>query len=664
MSETVQPVDLLALASVYSDPILVVGRDGRVAAASDAAAREIGCPPAELVSKPLQDLVAAPPDVCDYLRLCRRSRESVIGSIVFRMAPTRAFTVKGARLPRLPSTEGHEVVLRLTPRQEQVKAFLELSDRIDVLNREIIRRRAAEHEVRVNEEWLKTTLLSIGDAVIATDENGRVRFMNQVAERLTGWTSVEAASQPLAEVFEIRNEITGGPATSPVDGVWKTGATVGLANHTILIGRSGRQLPIADCGAPIRDPSGKMIGVVLVFRDVSAQKRIEEERRSLLRRAEQALADAERANRVKNEFLAVLSHELRTPLTAILGWTRLLQMKKVPAERLDMTLEVIERNARQQQQLIEDILDVSRIVSGKLELVLEEVLLTNVIQAARASAQAAADAKGVHLHAAVDLNSRSVPGDPARLQQVVWNLIMNAVKFTPTGGRVLISLTAVDEWMEIAVADTGEGIDAELLGHLFEPFRQEDSSSRRRHGGLGLGLAIVKHLVEMHKGTVHAESAGKGRGATFRVRLPITEKTAAADVQSRARSAGTSLQGVRILLVDDEVDTLNLASAILVDRGAEIVYATSVADAVTQFALRRPDVVISDIGMPGEDGFDLLRRLRTLWKEQRSVPVVALTAFAADEDRRRILKEGFATYLSKPIEPDDLVSAIATLMQK
>lgn len=661
------PIDSLALATIalsHPDAVLVVGSDGRLEAASDAALRALGCSLADISSRPLSDVLTDQPEsIASYLRLCRRSREPVLGSLTFRSAPERSFSVKGARLTGLSAAQDHRVVLRIASRDEQVKAFLGLNERVDALNREIIRRQAAERDLRVSEEWLKTTLLSIGDAVIATDEQGRLRFMNEVAERLSGWTVPEARGRLLREVFRIANETTGETIQDPVEEVRASGAIVGLASHTVLFSREGRRVPIADSAAPIRDPSGKMIGVVLVLRDVSEERRVEEERRLLLERAEQARREAERANKAKDEFLAILSHELRTPLSAILGWTRLLQAGKVAPEKAAKAIAVIDRNARAQIKLVDDILDVSRIMGGTLELNSQEVSLSNVVTIALDSAQPAADAKGVALHVEVDPASVAVTGDTARLQQVVSNLLSNGIKFTPTGGEVRVKLGRLGDSMEIAVTDSGEGIEPASLAHVFERFRQEDSSTRRRHGGLGLGLAIVKSLVEGHGGTVTAESAGKGCGASFRVQLPIITlgvSPIVADAR-RDRIPEVSLEGLHVLLVDDEAETHHLVQAILGERGARVVSAFSVAEAMSEVAIRRPEVIISDLGMPGQDGFDLIRRLRASWKEQGTIPTLALTAFASAETRSRVLWEGFNTYMTKPVEPSELVLVVASL---
>jgi PAS domain S-box-containing protein len=409
-------------------------------------------------------------------------------------------------------------------------------------------------------------------------------------------------------------------------------------------------------------------------RDITARKRAEEERNRLLVSEREARARAEEANRAKDEFLAMLSHELRTPLTAMLGWTRMLRTRELDETTSAHALETIERNVRAQAQLIEDLLDVSRIITGKLRLEVSPVELMPVIEAALDSVRPAADAKSIQIQTALNPLTGPVSGDPARLQQVVWNLVSNAVKFTHRGGRVEVRLGRVESHVEINVSDTGQGISPEFLPHVFDRFRQADSSTTRAHGGLGLGLAIVRHLVELHGGTIEVESEGDGQGSTFTVKLP-TMATSAKDVDAelRRRRAGAatasldtsaSLDDLHVLVVDDEQDARELIVTVLERRGASVWAVGSVADALTALRERRPDILVSDIGMPGEDGYELIRRVRELPESQGgSLPAVALTAYAGKENRRQALEAGFQIHLSKPVDPGELASAIASLVR-
>ena len=385
-------------------------------------------------------------------------------------------------------------------------------------------------------------------------------------------------------------------------------------------------------------------------------------------------SDAQAANRMKDEFLAVLSHELRTPLNAIVGYSRLLRGGMLPADKAAHGLETLERNAMWLTQIVEDVLDVSRIVSGKIRLDVQPVDLTLIVDNAVGTIRPAADAKGVKVHTILDPNVGPVSGDPGRLQQVVWNLVSNAVKFTPRDGRVQVRLERVDSHVEIVVSDTGIGIQPEFLPYVFERFRQADASTTRKTGGLGLGLAIVRHITEMHGGTVDASSEGTGKGATFRVLLPLMIVQPRAGAMSREHprterheplTLPGDLHGVRVLAVDDEPDALTLLRVVLETAGADVTTVASGRAALERIAEVKPHVVLLDLGMPEMDGFELITRIRQLNDPAiRHVPAAALTAFARSEDRTRALRSGFHMHLAKPIDPGELVASIATLARR
>jgi signal transduction histidine kinase/ActR/RegA family two-component response regulator len=399
-----------------------------------------------------------------------------------------------------------------------------------------------------------------------------------------------------------------------------------------------------------------------------------QERGRLLESERDARAEAERASRMKDEFVATLSHELRTPLTPIIGWLAVLQRLGVEDPRVREGLEVIERNARVQTQMIDDLLDMSRIVSGKINLDVQRVELAGVVESAIATVRPAAEARGIRLQPVLD-SSVVVWADPDRLQQVVWNLLSNAIKFTDKEGRVQVVLQRVNSHAEIVVSDSGIGIPSEFLPHVFDRFRQLDSSMARHHGGLGLGLSIVRQLVELHGGSVRAQSDGEGAGATFTVILPVLaahadrpDETAVLREHPRAnrrvRLDGDlpSLDRLRILVVDDISDARELLSLILEQAGAEVELAGSAAEALERLPQVRPDVLISDIGMPGADGYELIRRVRDLPAEAGArTPAIALTAFARTEDRTRALRAGYQLHIAKPVEPAELVTAVASL---
>jgi PAS domain S-box-containing protein len=868
----------------------------------------------------------------------------------------------------------------------------------EAMHRARTRAEATAQALRESREQLSITLRSIGDAVITTDAEGLVTFMNPVAQDLTGWQMPVAKGKRLEEVFRIVNEETRGEVESPVVKVIREDRIVGLANHTVLLAKDGREIPIDDSGAPIRDEEGGVVGVVLVFHDIterkrrdgelrtseeryrafvknsseaiwrfeleqpvsidlpedelidecykygylaecndvmaamygfaSAQeivgarlgdflvrsdpanveylrafirsgfrltdaesheldregqpkyflnnligiienrmlvrawgtqsditerKRAEQERAQLLEREQAARAAAERAadrterlqvitaalsealtpeqvaavvlnqglkalgaqagsvallnaqgtelevidsvgfpkelidnwmrfsinkrvpladaartgqlialesmaareesypnlvslhsltgnqalvaaplsvegrtigamgisfqeaqelseedrafilviarqcaqaitrarlyeaerrsraeaeaaNRTKDEFLATLSHELRTPLTAMLGWTRLLRTNNLDEMTAARALETVERNARAQAQLVEDLLDVSRIITGNLRLETHPVELVPVIEAVLDAVRPAAEAKSIQLQTALDPLVGPVSGDPARLQQVVWNLVSNAVKFTGRDGSIVVRLECPDSHVRISVTDTGEGINQEFLPFVFDRFRQADGSTTRSHGGLGLGLAIVRHLVELHGGTVRAESAGEGHGATFTVMLPLlsvllkstnAEPTSSSIGDGAGKEPTRLLKGLRVLVVDDEPDARDLLTVVLEQQGASVSAVGSAAEALDRLESLKPDVMVSDIGMPNDDGYTLIRKVRALPARQGgATPAVALTAYAGADARETTLAAGFQIHLAKPIDPTELLAAIARLVGK
>ncbi len=387
----------------------------------------------------------------------------------------------------------------------------------------------------------------------------------------------------------------------------------------------------------------------------------------LLKLERTARQAAEESNRLKDEFLATVSHELRTPLTAILGWARLLEDGALDDGVKNQAIETICRNAKSQAQIVDDILDVSRIITGNLYLDLHPLELGPVVKNAINVVRPTADAKGIRIEAQLDATPAMVSGDANRLQQVIWNLLSNAVKFTDSGGRVIVKLSQIGSSTRITVSDTGQGISSEFMPYVFDRFRQADSTSTRRHGGLGLGLAIARHLVEIHGGSIRAESAGEGRGATFTISLPMIESgvrapAALADVreQSMAITAPQLLSGVNVLLVDDDSDTLKLMTAALTRRQATVTAVSSAGEAIQAIQRRRPDVLVSDIAMPGEDGYGLIEKVRSLEAgDAENIPAVAITAYAKDEDRERALSSGFQIYLAKPVEVTELISVVA-----
>jgi len=417
---------------------------------------------------------------------------------------------------------------------------------------------------------------------------------------------------------------------------------------------------------PIRDPAGAVTKVVCFLHDITEQKRAEDERNQLLASERAARSEAERAAQIKDEFLSTLSHELRTPLNAIVGWVSVLKQDQTH-DTMVKAVDVIDRNSRRQSQMIDDLLDVSRIVSGKLRLDIQRVDLGAVIEEAIASAQPGADAKGIHLVRLLGTPA-IVHGDPVRLQQVVWNLVSNAIKFSTRGGTVQVTLGRSGSHAQMQVSDTGQGIAPELLPYIFQRFRQGDSSATRRHGGLGLGLAIVENLVEMHGGSVDAVSDGVGHGAQFTVRLPLALASARwleVEVHDSSAPMGELLRGVVAMVIDDEPDARDLVQRLLEDAGASVSAWNSAEEALQSIKDGfLPDVIVSDVGMPNQDGYDFISRVRQMSGPASAVPAAALTALARVQDRRRALLAGYQTHLAKPVDPAELVATVASLAHR
>lgn len=535
-------------------------------------------------------------------------------------------------------------------------------------------RRTAQQRLQQQTESLRVTLASIGDAVIATNNDGLITFINPVAEQITGWTTAEAAKKPIHEVFNIINEQSRARVTNPFETIKEKGTIVGLANHTVLITRDGREVPIEDSGAPIRNPQGKIIGVIIVFHDVTKRRREEMEREDLLAREQAARKAAENSDRLKDEFLATVSHELRTPLNAILGWAATLRMLNNDEEMMSRGLTTIERNAKAQAQIISDILDVSRIITGKLRLEFRPLEFAPILRAAVETLLPTAAVKSINVNVTVEDETILVAADPDRLQQIIWNLVANAIKFTGKDGEINIELKRIGSQLELTVSDSGVGISNDFLPHVFERFRQADSSTTRAHGGLGLGLAIVRHLAELHGGHVAAASDGPGHGSTFKVTLPVASavigKTSGEIVMKLRELASVEasaintqdLTGLRVLVVDDELDTLEILSLMLNQSGASVRTATSSIDALRTFGEWQPNVLLSDLGMPGEDGYTLIARIRALAPEQGgNIPAAAITAHAREEDRAKVLAAGYQAHISKPVDPATLITALVGL---
>ena len=517
------------------------------------------------------------------------------------------------------------------------------------------RRRGDEARAR-----LAAIVDSADDAIVSKTLDGVITSWNRAAQAMFGWTAAEAVGQRITLIIPRERW----PEEDEVLARVRKGESIDHFD-TVRERKNGERIDVSLTVSPVKDARGRIIGASKIARDVSDRKRAEAERATLLQTVQQAREEAEELNRSKDQFLAMLSHELRTPLNAIFGWARMLQSAAMDEVTSRRAIDAILRNATAQVQLVEDLLDVSRIITGKMRLDVQSLDLKSVIESALDAVQPAASAKGLKIETVLDPNAGPVVGAADRLRQVVWNLLMNAIKFTPRDGRIQVQLRKVKSHVEIVVSDNGEGIQPEILPFIFDRFRQGDSTTTRPHGGLGLGLALVRHLVDLHGGRVRAASEGPGRGATFVVELPIAilSSEAGATPEASAATGALPLQSVRVLLVDDDADGLDLTTVMLTNSGAQVKTAVSVAAALDVLESWPADVLVSDIEMPREDGYELLRRIRAKERGGRTrLPALALTAYGRPEDRRRTLAAGFNLHLAKPIDPSELVLAVANLV--
>jgi PAS domain S-box-containing protein len=498
--------------------------------------------------------------------------------------------------------------------------------------------------------------------VFTTDTELQIKSWNSWLANATGITPADAIGQPLLEL--VPSLVERGLDQAYREALAGQVKVLSHSLHRYLLpsAAGGEQMPQRGQISPL-SVDGRIVGTLTLVEDVSERVATERELRARIAAAERARVIAENASRVKDEFLATLSHEIRTPLNAVLGWTQILQSRDFDKATVQRAIEVIDRNASAQLTLISDMLDMARIATGKVRLEIVDLDVATIVGSALDAVQPAATAKNVRLTTDFADDLPTIRGDRDRLLQVVWNLLSNAVKFTDPNGQVAIRAQAAGNVVRITVADTGHGIPAPFLPQVFERFKQADASSARRHGGLGLGLALVRELVEMHGGSVNAESPGVGHGSTFTVTLPIAPRVQAPAPIATAAATMPSLGGIRVLVVEDEADAREILVRSLTDVGASVKAVTSAREALN--ALRDADgaptdVVVTDIGMPGYDGFSLLQELRRLPEERGGrVPAIAVTAYATVEDRRRALEAGFVAHIAKPFAPSALITTIA-----
>jgi PAS domain S-box-containing protein len=529
------------------------------------------------------------------------------------------------------------------------------------------------YSAAITSRRLAAIVTSSDDAIIGKDLNSIITSWNYGAERIFGYTADEMIGTSVMRLIPLDRQAEEDEILSRI----RRGERL---DHfeTIRVTKDGRRLSVSITVSPIKDSTGAVIGASKVARDISERKKAEaqaeaaaRERILLLDREREARAEAERASRLKDEFLATLSHELRTPLNAVLGWANILLVEKLQEAERNQGLEIIERNARVQAQIIEDLLDMSRIISGKARLDVQRIELPTVLNESIDTLRATAEAKGVRLHSDIDPFVATMSGDPNRLQQVFWNLIHNAIKFTPKGGEIQVVLKMVESCASVSIVDTGEGIAPEFLPYIFDRFQQGDASTTRRRGGLGLGLSIAKQLVELHGGRVNAKSGGIDQGSTFTVDLPlVTVSTEPRTERPFLRPAfresqplpEVSLANVYVLVVDDEPDGRELVKRLLEMAGATVSIAGSASEAMERILARWPNVLVCDLAMPGEDGYSLVRRIQVLEEsEGRRLPALAVSAYARSEDRTKAIRSGFQNYLAKPIDAIELLAVVSRL---
>lgn len=634
-----------------SDVIVTIDEHGAISSINRAVEDVFGYTRAEMLGEPLTKLMP------DYRRLGHpaRSLETARGHFSWEHMELSGLHRDGSEIP-LEAAFGE---------------FIRDGERfITGVLRDITERKRTEQALQQSEQLFRTLATHAPVGIFLTDARGDCQFVNERWSEIAGLAADEAKGQGWIEALhpEDRDAVTR---------EWYVAAQTGREFNLDYRFRTpaGKETWIHGRAIALHNEAGEITGFLGTLLDLTERKRAEEEREKLLQRERAARARAEEASRLKDEFLATVSHELRTPLNSILGWASVLRRVSGDPNALRQGIETIERNAKAQAQIIEDILDVSRIITGRLRLDVKPIDPLSVIAEAVESIRPAADAKEIRLRSISHGDAGLIPGDPQRLQQIVWNLLSNAVKFTPRGGRVEVQFARNNSHAEIIVSDSGQGISPEFLPFVFDRFRQEDSSITRKHGGLGLGLAIARHLTELHGGSVSAESAGEGRGATFTVRLPVLEalpRTAverdhpgSADAPAKPSDRLPQLEGARVLVIDDEPDTLVLLQTVLERCGAEVRVVESAAQGFEEAKGWRPDLIVSDIGMPEEDGYSFIKRVREWEKESGArIPAAALTAYAREEDRLRALSAGFQIYFSKPVDPMDLARAAASLIAR
>jgi PAS domain S-box-containing protein len=629
-----------AIVESSDDAIISKDLNGTIVSWNSAAERLFGYTAAEIVGRSVRVII--PPD--------RQSEEDHVLSSVRRGEIVDHFETIRLR------KDGTSVPISLT-----VSPIRGVTGEIIGASK-IVRDLSRVQRVQRDALRLASIVDSSDDAIVSKDLHSIVTSWNAAAERMFGFAESEMVGQSIRRIIPDDRQQEEDHVLSRI----RRGERV-EHYETVRRRKDGTLVPVSLTVSPIRSQDGTVVGASKIARDISERERAEQERQRLL-------TIAREASRLKDEFLATLSHELRTPLNAIVGYVRMMQSDLLTGEKRTRAMDTVARNVTSLTQIVEDVLDVSRIISGKLRLDVQPVDLPIVVQNAVDTVRPAAEAKGVQLVTIVDPGAAPVSGDPERLQQILWNVLANAVKFTGRGGQVQARLERVNSHVEFTVTDTGIGIPAEFLPHVFDRFRQADAGINRARGGLGLGLAIARHLVELQGGRIFAESDGPGKGATFRIELPLRSAKAAGPLEEREHPqtpkvehhiAVPQLHGIRILAVDDDRDALALVREILEATGAIVATADSGQHALDLLEHMTPDVLLADLGMPQMSGFDLIDRVRRSERPAiRAIPAAALTAYARSEDRTKALRSGFQLHLAKPVDPGELMAAMAALAKR
>jgi signal transduction histidine kinase/CheY-like chemotaxis protein len=698
----------LAIAKAFPEPLFLVTGEGDILAVNQPVLDLLEVDSTSLLGNSICEFTSTPrKQLLQYLRNCSRSRVMVPGSLSLpnTKASKTLFSCEGAMIEPWSKDKAAVVLLRINLKESSLSRFSILTEKIEQLNKEIIDRKRAEEALQ--KSLKDSSLLAELSHLIASNMNYE-STLKEVAHLLVTNLADICFIDLLTKDHKLHRVATKHANPQMEELLSNSGRFVppkNLKDHPITKALTNSRpvtltsiteedlqqmamsvdhlrflhdLKLSSLVAVPLIARGQTLGALTLGRLSPGSNFSPQEiqlfseiasRIALSLQNAQLYRETEEASRLKDEFLATVSHELRTPLTAILGWSRMLKSGRIDPDTFSRALDTIERNAQAQSQLIEDLLDISRIVSGKLRLDVQTIEPLPVIEAAIDSIRPAANAKNIRIKTVLNPDAGPIFADPSRLQQIIWNLLINSVKFTPKEGRIEILLLRVGSNVKITVTDTGRGIDPDFLPFVFDRFRQADSRSTRKQGGLGLGLSIVKHLVELHGGIVEVESEGLGKGATFIVTLPlIAVRHERIEPEYRLNKSDNlfdcppTLEGLRILVVDDETDTRDLLEAILTQCQAKVFTFSSVAEAWEVIDNYRPDVIISDIEMPEINGYEFIHRLRG--EKQRWIPAIALTAYARAEDRMRALAAGFQMHLSKPVDPIELVMVVASIVEK